>query len=130
SAAMADYYAPIRVGTDIAFLGGVINYLISNDKIQHEYVKNYTNASFVVNEKYGCTDGIFTGYNDTRRAYDPASWGYEMGSDGFAVVDDTLQNPRCVYQLMKAHYARYTPDMVSKVCGTPKDAFVKVCEQI
>ncbi len=130
SAAMADYYAPIRVGTDIAFLGGVINYLISNDKIQKEYVRHYTNASFVINEKYGFNEGLFTGYNDTRRAYDPSSWAYEMGADGFAVVDDTLQHPRCVYQVMKTHYSRYTPDMVSKICGTPKDQFLKVCEYI
>ncbi len=130
SAAMADYYAPIRVGTDIAFLGGVINYLFANDKIQHEYVKNYTNASFVLTDKYSFNDGLFSGYNEAKRSYDPSSWGYEMGKDGYAVVDPTMTNPRCVLQVMKNHYSRYTPEMVQKICGTPKDQFLKVCEYI
>ncbi len=130
SAAMADYYAPLRAGSDIAFLGGVINYLLTNDKIQHEYVKHYTNATFVVNDKFAFTDGIFSGYDADKRSYDNASWAYELDKDGYAVVDPSMSNPRCVYQLLKAHYARYTPDMVSKTCGTPKDAFLKVCEYI
>ena len=130
SAAMADYYAPIRVGTDIAFLGGVINYLLTNDKIQTEYVRSYTNATFLVNEKYGFADGLFTGYNDAQRSYDPASWGYQMGADGFAVVDPTMEHPRCVMQIIKKHYSRYTPELVSQICGTPKDTFLKVCEYI
>jgi formate dehydrogenase major subunit len=130
SAAMADYYAPIRVGTDIAFLGGVINYLLSNDKIQKEYVKSYTNASFVLNKKYGFSDGLFSGYSDAKRSYDPATWGYDKDKAGYAVVDETLQDPRCVFQVMKAHYSRYTPEMVSNICGTPKDAFLKICEMI
>ena len=87
SAAMSDYYAPIRAGTDIAFLGGVINYLISNDKIQHEYVKHYTNATFIVDEKFELSDGIFSGYDETRRSYDPSSWAYEFDKDGYAKVD-------------------------------------------
>jgi formate dehydrogenase major subunit len=130
SAAMADYYAPIRVGTDIAFLGGVINYLLSNDKIQKEYVKSYTNASFVLNKKYGFSDGLFSGYSDAKRSYDPTTWGYDKDKAGYAVVDETLQDPRCVFQVMKAHYSRYTPEMVSNICGTPKDAFLKICEMI
>ncbi len=130
TASVADYYAPIRPGSDIAFLGGVINYLLSNDKIHHDYVKAYTNASFLIDDGYGFEDGIFTGYNDEKRSYDKATWKYQMGEDGFAKVDETLQNPRCAFQLLKAHYARYTPDMVAKVCGTPKEAFLKVCEYI
>jgi formate dehydrogenase major subunit len=130
SAAMADYYAPIRVGTDIAFLGGVIHYLLSNDKIQKEYVKSYTNASFVLNKKYDFADGLFSGYSDAKRSYDPATWGYDKDKAGYAVVDETLQHPRCVFQVMKAHYSRYTPEMVSNICGTPKDAFLKICEMI
>ena len=130
SAAMADYYAPLRAGSDIAFLGGVINYLLTNDKIQHEYVKTYTNASFVVGEKFTFNEGLFSGYNAERGSYDSSQWAYEMGADGFAVVDPTMQNPRCVYQLLKAHYSRYTPEMVSKTCGTPRDQFLKVCEYI
>ncbi len=130
SAAMADFYAPIRVGTDIAFLGGVINYLLSNDKIQKEYVKKYTNAAFLVSDDYACTDGLFSGYNADTRKYDNASWGYQKDKDGFAKIDETLENPRCVYQILKQHYSRYTPEMVSKISGTPKDAFLKVCEMI
>ena len=130
TASVADYYAPIRPGSDIAFLGGVINYLLSNDKIHHDYVKAYTNASFLIDDGYSFEDGIFAGYNDEKRSYDKATWKYQMGEDGFAKVDETLQNPRCAFQLLKAHYARYTPDMVAKVCGTPKEAFLKVCEYI
>src|SRR5450755_2141821 len=130
SAAMADFYAPIRVGTDIAFLGGVISYLLSNDKIQKEYVKAYTNAPFLVVDTYAFADGLFSGYNADKRNYDPASWGYQKDKDGFALVDETLENPSCVYQIVKKHYSRYTPEMVSKICGTPKDAFLKICEMI
>jgi formate dehydrogenase major subunit len=130
SAAMADFYAPIRVGTDIAFLAGIINYLLSNDRIQHEYVKHYTNASFLINENYKFENGIFSGYNAQARKYDPSSWGYEIGKDGYAVVDDAMQHRRCVLNIMKEHYKRYTPEMVSKICGTPKEAFLKICEMI
>jgi formate dehydrogenase-N alpha subunit len=130
SAAVADYYAPVRVGTDIAFLGGVVNHLLSNNKIHTEYVKAYTNASFLIKEGFDFKDGIFSGYNEEKRSYDRTGWAYEIGADGYAVVDDTLQHPRCVFQLMKAHYARYTPDMVAKICGTPADQFTKVAEMI
>jgi len=130
SAAMADYYAPIRAGSDIAFLGGVLNYLLSNDKIQHEYVRNYTNASFIVGEDFGFQDGLFSGYDEEKRRYDNKSWGYELDEQGFAKVDPTLQHPRCVLQVMKRHYARYTPEMVSRITGTPQDKFLKVCEMI
>ncbi len=130
SASVADYYAPIRAGTDIAFLAGVINYLLTNDKIQHEYVKAYTNASFIVGEGYSFKDGIFSGYDEAKRSYSNSSWGYELDAKGFAKVDPTLQHPRCVLQVMKQHYARYTPEMVSKITGTPQDKFLKVCEHI
>lgn len=130
TASVSDFYAPIRPGSDIAFLGGVINYLLANDKIHHDYVKAYTNASFLINDGFNFDDGIFTGYNDEKRSYDKATWSYQMGADGFVKVDETLQDPRCAFQLLKAHYSRYTPEMVAKVCGTPKDAFLKVCEYI
>src|SRR6185369_13372257 len=113
SAAVADFYAPIRTGTDIAFLGGVINYLLGLDKIHHEYVHNYTDFTFLVKEEFGFVDGIYTGYDPEKRKYNKSTWGYQIGPDGFVATDPTLQNPRCVYQLMKAHYARYTPAMVS-----------------
>jgi len=130
SAAMSDYYAPIRAGSDIAFLGGVINYLLSQDKIQHEYVKHYTNASFLINEGYSFDNGLFSGYDEQKRSYNNASWAYELDDKGFAKVDPTLEHPRCVLQIMKKHYSRYTPEMVSRITGTPKDKFLKCCEMI
>jgi formate dehydrogenase major subunit len=130
SASVADLYAPIRAGSDIAFLAGVINWLLANDRIQHEYVKAYTDFAFVVREDFGFADGIFTGYDAAKRRYDKASWDYEIGADGYAVTDPSLAHPRCVYNLMKAHYARYTPEMVASICGTPKDKFLRICEMI
>lgn len=130
SAAMSDFYAPIRAGSDIAFLGGVLNYLLSHDKIQHEYVKHYTNASFIVNESYSFSEGLFSGYDEAKRKYDSSSWGYELDDKGFAKVDETLEHPRCVLNVMKKHYSRYTPEMVSRITGTPQDKFLKVCEMI
>lgn len=130
SAAVADYYAPIRAGTDIAFLAGVINYLLENDKLQHEYVKAYTNAAFLIDPNFDFEDGLFSGYNAEKRSYDKATWRYQMGEDGFAKVDETLQDPNCVFQLMKKHFARYDADTVSSITGTPKDAFLKVCGMI
>ena len=130
TASVADYYAPLRPGSDIAFLGGVINYLIAHDKIHHDYVKAYTNAGFLIDEGFTFEDGIFSDYDAEKRSYGKGSWKYQLDKDGFAKVDDSWQDPRCVWQLMKAHYARYTPEMVNKVCGTPQDAFLKVCEYI
>jgi formate dehydrogenase major subunit len=130
SAAVADYYAPIRAGTDIAFLGGVINYLLSRDKIHLDYVKNYTDFTFLVKDDFTFEDGLYSGYDAANRKYDRSTWGYQLGEDDFVKTDPSLQDPRCVYQLMKAHYARYTPEMVSRICGTPQEAFLKVCGMI
>ena len=131
TASVADFYAPIRSGSDIAFLGGVINYLLTNDKIQHEYVKNYTDFSFIVREDFAFNDGIFSGYNAQKHGYpDKSTWNYEFGDDGYVKTDPTLQHPRCVYNLLKHHYSRYTPETVERICGTPKDKFLKVCEML
>jgi formate dehydrogenase major subunit len=130
SAAVADYYAPIRQGTDIAFLNGVMNYLIQNDKIQWDYVKAFTNASFVVKEGFTYQDGLFTGYDEQKRDYNRSTWDYEMGPDGYAVVDETLQNPRCVWNLLKQHVSVYTPELVERITGTPKDKFLKVASMM
>jgi formate dehydrogenase major subunit len=130
SASVADFYAPIRTGTDIVFLGGVINYLLANDKIQHEYVRNYTDLPFIVRGDFAFEAGLYSGYNAEKRSYDRSSWDYERGDDGYVRTDPTLQDPRCVYQLLKAHYARYTPDMVASACGTPKEQFLAVCEML
>jgi formate dehydrogenase major subunit len=130
SASVADFYAPIRMGTDIAFLGGVINYLLTNDKIHHEYVKHYTDATFLTKEGFQFDNGFFSGYSPDKRAYDKATWGYQIGADGYVKVDESMKDPHCVYQQLKKHYARYTPEQVSRITGTPKDAFLKVCEHI
>jgi formate dehydrogenase major subunit len=130
SAAVADYYAPIRAGSDIAFLGGVIHYLLSNDKIQHEYVKAYTDVSFIVRADFGFKDGLFSGYDPEKRRYDKSTWMYELDGQGYVKTDPTLAHPRCVFNLMKTHYARYTPEVVSRITGTPQDAFLKICEMI
>jgi formate dehydrogenase major subunit len=130
SASVADLYVPIRTGTDIAFLGAVMNYLLTEDKIQHEYVKNYTDMSFLVREDFAFSDGLYSGYNADKHSYEKSSWDYEIGADGFVKADASLAHPRCVYQLLKKHYARYTPDMVERVCGTPKEKFQQVCELI
>src|SRR5512134_891596 len=130
SASVADVYAPLRAGTDIVFLGGVISYLLANEKIQREYVISYTDAPFIVKEEYAFTNGIYSVYDVEKRSYDKASWDYEIGEDGYARTDPTLAHPRCVYNLMKQHYARYTPEMVSDITGTPKEQFLKICEMI
>ncbi len=130
SAAVADVYAPIRVGTDIAFLAGVINYLLSNNKIHLDYVKMNTDFTFLVKADYKFDNGFFSGYDETKRTYNKASWGYQIGDDGFVKVDETLQDPLCVYQQMKAHFSRYTPELVSKITGTPKDQFLKIAQML
>jgi len=130
SASVADYYAPIRPGTDIAFLMGLIRYMIANDKVQWDYVRSYTNAAFLVREDFGWSDVLFTGYDEGKRDYDKTSWDYQIGEDGFALTDPTLQHPRCVWNLLKAHVDVYTPEFVETVCGTPRDKFLRVAEMI
>jgi len=124
----ADIYAPLRSGTDIAFLGGMIKYLLDKDLIFKDYVLNYTNASFIVSEKFDFKDGLFSGYSPEKRAYDKASWAIEKDEKGIPKRDMTLQDPRSVYQLMKKHYARYDLDTVSSITGTPKPDLIKVYE--
>jgi formate dehydrogenase major subunit len=130
TAAVADVFAQIRPGTDIAFLGGVIRHLLEKDAIQKDYVLAYTNASFLVKEGYRFEDGLFSGWDEAGKKYDRSTWTYELGEDGFAKVDPTLQHPRCVYQLMKAHFSRYTPRMVADVTGVPEDRFATICELV
>lgn len=133
SAAVADFYSPIRQGTDIAFLLGVIKYCVDNDKVHWDYVKAFTNASLVVKAGFSFTDGLFNGYDEEKRDYNRSEWDYDtemVGENKFAVTDPSLQNPRCVWNLLKAHVAPYTPEMVERICGTPKDKFLKICEMI
>jgi formate dehydrogenase major subunit len=130
SAAVADEHVALRSGTDITFLLGVIHYLITNDKIQHEYVRNYTNASFLVRDDFAFHDGLFSGYDAEKRTYDKTSWGYQLDEQGFAKRDPSLSHPRCVWNLLREHVSRYTPDVVENICGTPQDRFQVACEMI
>ena len=130
TASVSDFYAPIRPGSDIAFLMGVIRWCIANDKVQWEYVTNFTNAALLVKDEFGWSDGLFTGYDEEKRDYDKESWDYKKDADGYAQVDMTLKDPRCVWNLLKAHVDVYTPEFVENVCGTPKDRFLTICEMI
>jgi formate dehydrogenase-N alpha subunit len=127
---VADLYAPIRPGTDIAFLSGVIRFLLEKDAIQHDYVRAYTNASLIVKEGFGFADGLFAGYNEETRSYDKSSWDYELNDQGHARIDDSWQHPHCVINLLRQHVERYTPEMVSRICGTPQDKYLQVCDLI
>src|ERR1700744_1454983 len=117
TASVADYYAPIRPGTDIAFLNGVIRYLLEKNAIQHDYVVAYTNASLIVKDGFAFKDGLFSGYNEQTRTYDKSDWDYDLDGDGHAKVDDTWANPKCVINLLREHVSRYTPEIVSRICG-------------
>jgi len=124
----ADIYVPLRSGTDIAFLGGMIKYILDNNKVFKEYAVNYTNIAFIVGDKYDFKDGLFSGFDKDKRAYDPSFWAYVKDEKGIPRRDPTLQDPRCVFQLLKKHYARYDLDTVSSVTGTSKEDLVKVYE--
>jgi formate dehydrogenase-N alpha subunit len=131
TASTADIYAPIRSGSDIAFWGGLMSYIIENNLYHEEYVANYSNASFLINEGFqgaADLDGLFSGFNPETKSYNQDTWAYQKDDDGNILRDATLQDPYCVFQLLKKHYARYTVDMVEKVCGMPKDKFLEVAQ--
>jgi formate dehydrogenase major subunit len=192
TSALADQHVPLRAGSDIAFLGGIINYILSNEKDFREYVVSYTNAATIVGEEFADAedlDGLFSGYDPETATYDTSTWayaggptasaagarvvpqdegdgsdesgpgrsgshsgggdagegegsaqnraaGHELGGRGANLDhsrverDETLQHPRCVYQILKRHYARYTPEVVQEVCGTPVEQFLQVCEAV
>ena len=158
TSAMADLHVPIRSGTDIAFLGGLVNYILTNDRWFKEYVEHYTNASTIVSADFKDTeelDGLFSGFDPKERKYDTTSWAYEgtqpqqeqlektanephskEGQPGTDYrrfpprTDPTLQHPRCVFQIVKRHYARYTPEMVARVCGCSEEAFLAVAKTL
>src|SRR5436305_12676082 len=155
TSAMADIYARIRVGTDVAYFGGLINYVLQNNLFHDTYVKNYTNASFLVKKEFSFTDGLFSGYDPATRKYDTATWAYQSDTtaqaafdkaqqeakamgDGpptgagvaYAKRDMTLQDPQTVFQLMKQHYSRYTPEMVSRITGIPQDQFMRIAKLV
>ena len=126
TAAQADIYARLRSGTDIAFLGGMINYILSNKLYFEEYVAHYTNASFILCPDFGFKDGLFSGYDSNRHQYDKSSWAFVRDEKGMARRDLTLKDPDCVFQQLKRHFSRYTPEMVSATTGTPVDDLLRV----
>ncbi len=164
TSALADLHVPIRAGSDIAFLGGLIHHVLENEAYFREYVVAYTNAATILSEDYvdaEDNDGVFSGFDPDSRSYDPHSWQYEgaevqaasgkrdqqysdrvgssggesHGSGGAQVnsdvhTDPTLQHPRCVLQVLRRHYARYTPELVEEVCGIPQDLFAQVAESL
>ena len=130
TAAMADVYVPIRAGTDIAFLGGLIHYALSTGKYQADYVRQHTTAPFLVKEGFGFEGGHFSGWDAAKKTYDKSSWEYELDGQGYAKVDPTMEHPRSVFQWMKRHYERYTAEQVSAICGCSKEDFLKAAELI
>ncbi len=126
TSARCDFHVPLRSGTDIAFLGGMVNYILETDSYQKDYVLNYTNASFVVGKGYAFEDGLFSGYDAAARKYDQSKWAFEKGPDGAPVRDASLKNERCVFNLMKKHYSRYTLKNVSDITGVSEDNLLKV----
>jgi formate dehydrogenase major subunit len=128
TAAVADVYVSIRPGTNIAYLGGLINYILENEKYHKEYVENYTNASYLVNEGYDFDEvnGLFTGAEDdpVRSAikYNTEEWQYQRDAEGNVLKDTTFESPNCVLQMIKNHYSRYTIDNISKITGADPDA--------
>src|SRR5256714_4246122 len=155
TSAMADIYSRIRVGTDVAYFGGLINYVLQNNLFHDEYVRNYTNASFLVKPEFSFKDGLFSGYDAANRKYNTASWAYQGDATAQAAFDKTqqeivamgqgpptgagaamakrdmtLQDPQTVFQLMKQHYSRYTPEMVSRITGIPQDQFLRIAQLV
>src|SRR5437588_2988781 len=147
TSAMADIYARIRVGTDVAYFGGLINYVLQNNLFHDEYVRNYTNASFLVKTNYSYSDGLLSAYDPKTRKYDISASGYQIdtaASDAYTAAhppaggaiaalakrDMTLQDPQTVFQLMKQHYSRYTPEMVSRITGIPQDQFMRIAKLV
>ena len=131
TAAVADFYAPIRPGTDIAFLLGIIRYAIENKRYHEDYVKLHTNAPYLISDKYGFSveDGLFSGFNPEKKEYARDTWAYAAEDESRAYkLDPSMTDEHCVFQLLKKHVERYTPEMVERICGTPKASFLKVAE--
>jgi formate dehydrogenase major subunit len=137
TSAVADVFVKIRAGTDIAFLCGIIHYILEHERYFNEYVVPYTNAATLIADEYRHKDdgGLFAGFNPMTGSYDliPGAWEYACeartdGARGLPHTDPTLRNPACVLQILKRHYARYTPQAVSRVCGCRPEDVIKVAE--
>lgn len=125
---MANVYGQLRSGTDIAFIGGMINYVLENELFHKEYVAAYTNASYIVEDTYSFNDGMFSGYDKGKRSYDKTKWAFKKDKEGKTLKDPTLKDPKCVFQLMKKHYSRYDIDTVIGVTGTAKETYLDICK--
>src|SRR5690349_11368137 len=161
TSAVADLHVPLRAGSDIAFLGGLINFVLEGERDFREYVLAYTNAPVILSEDFRDTEdlgGVFSGWDPETGSYDPSSWQYEgvsvagvagareqgapygtqsHGAHGASFkpgeeppTDQTLQHPRCVYQVLRRHFARYTPEFVEQTCGIARDQFLAVAEEL
>ena len=130
TSAVADRHLQIRPGSDIAVLGGLLRHILENDLQHTDYVAAHTNASFIVGSAFGFEDGLFSGFDEAASGYDKTSWEYERGADGYVRRDPTLQHPRCVFQLLKRHYNRYTPDVVAQIAGCTADDFMEMADII
>ena len=158
TSAMADIWVPLRAGSDVIFLGALVNYVLSNNKEFREYVVRYTNAPTILRDDFRGTedlDGLFSGWDAKEKKYDPDTWFYRSApkkkidevpvyadaggghakdrggeAQDFANFDwdFTLEDPLCVYQVLKRHFSRYTPEMVEKYCGVPQDVFLKAAD--
>jgi formate dehydrogenase major subunit len=132
TSSFAHHYAKIRSGTDIAFVNGVINYAIRNNRVQRDYLVNHTDAPFLVKEGFGFNDGLFTGFEPGPDGkfgkYDKSTWQYEMDENGVPKRDPDLTHPRCVFQLLKKHVSRYDVKTVCSVTGTPENDYLKICD--
>ena len=127
TSAVADIHVPIRAGSDIAFLGGIIHYILENERYFKEYVVHYTNAPAIISDEFRDTedlDGLFSGWEKDKAQYDAGSWRYAGGNDF------TLEDPHCVFRILKRHYSRYTPEMVEATCGVPRGLFLQVAETL
>ena len=122
----ADMYTALRSGTDIAFLGGMIKYILDNKLYNKEYIKNYTNAPFIVGKSFKFKNGLFSGYDKKNRKYDKKQWAFAMDAKGVPEMDRSLKNSRSVFQLLKKHYSRYNTKLVSKITGTSREDLLKV----
>jgi len=139
TSAVADLFCQIRAGTDIAFLGGLIRYAIENNRLAHDYIVNYTNAAFIVKDGFRLPEdgGVFSGFDPSTGSYDKLTWNYAGTGNppapaapmpGKVDADLTLQNSNCVFQLLKRHYSRYTPEMVERIAGISKEQFLRAAD--
>ena len=124
----AHIYAPLRSGTDIAFVGALIRYALENGLYDEAYVRDNTDASFLVQPGFGFEDGLFSGYDPAGMRYDKkkGGWAYQTDEKGDPLRDPSLKDPHCVFQLLRSHYAAYTPEKVQEVSGMPLDTFESV----